>query len=394
MDAHKNYLKKALEAAKIREGFCAPNPPVGCVIVKDDQIIAEGYHFAAGQPHAEVVALSKAGEAAKNAIAYVTLEPCSHHGRTPPCTDKLISSNVSKVFYGFRDPNPQVYGKGEQALRDAGIGCEHIPMENIDDFYQAYAYWHQTGKPFITAKLAMSADHKIAGEKGARVQITGPECERFTHEQRKRSDAILTTVNTVNVDDPKMNVRLGDHVYTKRVYVIDREARLSPDAILFKTAKEVVVFHGDDAPVERLEVLKTLGAECVLIPFLCHPPRRRRIEQLFKFLDSRLRGNDVEGRGNDPSECRHDKKLKHLDFNEITQDIGKRGDYRIWCEAGGCLFTSLVDNALIQKAYLYVSPKWLGENAYGVNIVPEKICRQYKQYQLGNDTVFELDLIE
>src|SRR4051812_18658128 len=135
------FLLKALELAKIRRGFCAPNPSVGAVLVLDNSIISEGYHLAPGEAHAEVNVLLQAGEQARGATLYVSLEPCCHTGRTPPCTEAIIRSGVSKVVYGFSDPNPVVAGKGEQQLKAAGIICEKVAVPEIDSFYESYAHW-------------------------------------------------------------------------------------------------------------------------------------------------------------------------------------------------------------------------------------------------------------
>ena len=144
----KQYLLKALELAESRRGYCWPNPAVGAVVVKDEQIIATGTHWAAGHPHAEVEALRRAGEEAKGATLYVTLEPCCHHGKTPPCTEAIIASKVKRVVFGFRDPNA-VASKGKEQLIAAGIDCEWVALPEIDRFYRSYAYWIEKKRPWV-----------------------------------------------------------------------------------------------------------------------------------------------------------------------------------------------------------------------------------------------------
>lgn len=245
---HETYLKRALELAKIRRGFCAPNPSVGAVLVKNNKIIAEGYHKGSGHPHAEVEALLHVSdEDIKDAILYVTLEPCCHtNKKTPPCTELIIQRGIKKVFYGFRDPNPQVAGLGEKELKEAGVECVQIEIAEINEFYKSYQYWWQTGKPFVTAKLAISLDGKIAGPNDQRVTITGTEAQQFTHQQRKLSDAILTTAKTIQCDDPLLNVRLDDEEYRKPVYVLERNTITPSNAKIFTSAERVIILRDLD----------------------------------------------------------------------------------------------------------------------------------------------------
>lgn len=253
-----SHLLSALELARERRGFCAPNPAVGAVIVKDGCVIATGAHWAAGLPHAEVDALSKLTlEESKDATVYVTLEPCCHWGKTPPCTDLLIQRQVKEVFYGFQDPNPQVAGQGHQALLSAGIKCTYLPSPEIDTFYASYVYWQKTGRPFVTAKLALSLNGCFAGSQGEPVAITGIELQHYTHQQRKYADAIFTTGRTIKADDPLLNVRLEGETYAKPVYVLDNQSLTPPTARIFNSASSVTLIQKKDLP----EVLDFIGSE-------------------------------------------------------------------------------------------------------------------------------------
>ncbi|MGB6976420.1 MAG: bifunctional diaminohydroxyphosphoribosylaminopyrimidine deaminase/5-amino-6-(5-phosphoribosylamino)uracil reductase RibD, partial [Gammaproteobacteria bacterium] len=244
MQQPSHYLLEALELAELRRGFCAPNPAVGAVVVKQGRVLATGYHKASGQPHAEAEALGSLGDEARGATLYVTLEPCCHLGKkTPPCTELLIARGIREVYYGFTDPNPQVAGLGAQALQAAGIPCKHVPLASIDEFYQSYAHWWQTRQPWLTAKLALSLDGKIAGAKGKRMNITGAELQQYTHTLRHQADALLTTARTILNDDPQMNVRLGDKVIAKPLYIIDRELYLPLTARIWQTAKTICILH-------------------------------------------------------------------------------------------------------------------------------------------------------
>jgi len=199
------YLEQALQMAQLRRGFCAPNPSVGAVIVSGETIISRGHHVAAGHPHAEVDALKKLPTVPKDARMFVTLEPCCHYGKTPPCTNAIIEAGIKEVIYAFRDPNPIVAGKGELVLQEAGIDCRQVSHPEIDRFYQSYAYWQANKKPWVTAKLAMTLNGKIAKEKGEPIAITSPALQEVTHQLRKQADGILTTVKTILADDPQLN---------------------------------------------------------------------------------------------------------------------------------------------------------------------------------------------
>ncbi|WP_304985754.1 bifunctional diaminohydroxyphosphoribosylaminopyrimidine deaminase/5-amino-6-(5-phosphoribosylamino)uracil reductase RibD [Coxiella-like endosymbiont] len=180
------YLKQALEFAEIRRGFCAPNPAVGAILVKDNKIISTGFHKRNGLPHAEVEAINSAGENVKGADLYVTLEPCCHYGKTPPCTDLIIKTGIKSVYYSLADPNPNVFNKGAQALKQAGIDCFLLEIPEIKSFYKSYSYWTANKRSWITIKLALSLDGKIAGIKGKPVALTGEELKLYTHEFRKK----------------------------------------------------------------------------------------------------------------------------------------------------------------------------------------------------------------
>ncbi|MES2614668.1 MAG: bifunctional diaminohydroxyphosphoribosylaminopyrimidine deaminase/5-amino-6-(5-phosphoribosylamino)uracil reductase RibD, partial [Bdellovibrionota bacterium] len=234
---HEIFLERTLQLAESRRGFCAPNPSVGAVVVKNGKIIAEGFHWERGKPHAEIEALNKIGDEAKGSHLYVSLEPCCHYGKTPPCTKAIIERGIAKVVYGFQDPNPIVCGKGEAQLRAAGVECQFHPTQSISHFYRSYSYWHKTKKPWVTLKIALSFDGKVSGPQGDPVQITGLECQKFTHENRKKSDAILTSAKTIICDNPQLNARIDNEINAKKVYILDRNLSLPLNAKIFKTAQ-------------------------------------------------------------------------------------------------------------------------------------------------------------
>jgi diaminohydroxyphosphoribosylaminopyrimidine deaminase/5-amino-6-(5-phosphoribosylamino)uracil reductase len=233
-DSH--YLCAALTQAQVNRGFCSPNPAVGAIIVKDHKVLATGFHLGPGTHHAEVDAIKKLSPAeTAGATIYISLEPCCHFGRTPPCTDALIQAGIKRVVYGYEDPNPLVKGKSQSLLQAANISCDYLPIAEIDAFYQSYSHWHLTKMPFITAKIALTLDGKMAGKLGQPIAITGPALQEFTHQSRKLSDAILTTAETILKDDPQLNIRLKNTIFTKPIYILDRQLKVSPEARIFST---------------------------------------------------------------------------------------------------------------------------------------------------------------
>ena len=202
------YMLKALELAEKAWGQTSPNPLVGAVVVKDDKIIGHGYHHRAGEAHAEINALRDAGKSAKGADIYVTLEPCSTFGRTPPCTQAIIEAGIKRVFVGSVDPNPAHAGKGLEILEKAGIKTEcGIEKEACDKINEAFFHWITTGKPFVVLKMAMTLDGKIATEDGQSKWITGPAAREHVQYLRKWCDAIMVGAETVRQDHPGLIVR-------------------------------------------------------------------------------------------------------------------------------------------------------------------------------------------
>ena len=201
-------MSHALELARRAEGRVSPNPPVGAVLVRDGAVIGSGFTQPPGQSHAEVVALREAGEAARGAALYTTLEPCSHHGRTPPCTDAIIEAGVAEVHAAMLDPNPNVRGGGMAILADAGVSTRIGESEaKARRLLEAYVKYVTTGTPFVTAKFAMSLDGKIATSRGDSKWISGEKARRAVHRLRAASDAIMVGINTVLADDPQLTAR-------------------------------------------------------------------------------------------------------------------------------------------------------------------------------------------
>jgi diaminohydroxyphosphoribosylaminopyrimidine deaminase / 5-amino-6-(5-phosphoribosylamino)uracil reductase len=322
-------MQRALALAARGLTTTQPNPRVGCVIAQHGRIIGEGWHEHAGEAHAEVLALRAAGGQAAGATAYVTLEPCSHHGRTPPCTDALIQARVARVVYAVADPNPLVNGQGDAALRAAGITVDPGLMEQeAAELNVGFIQRMRTGRPWVRVKLAMSLDGRTALESGLSRWITGTAAREDVHRWRARSSAIMTGVSTVLADDPRLNVRLpecgiSDDRQPLRV-VLDGALRTPPQARLFTTAGEVLILTAVPATDPRWEprcaALAALGA---------------RIETLPAAADGLALPGVLE-------------RLGELEVNELQ------------VEAGATLAGELLRQRLADELLLYVAPKLLG----------------------------------
>ncbi|MGK6312838.1 bifunctional diaminohydroxyphosphoribosylaminopyrimidine deaminase/5-amino-6-(5-phosphoribosylamino)uracil reductase RibD [Neorhizobium sp. DT-125] len=241
-DDDRRFMAAALELSRRHLGLTGTNPSVGCVIVKDGEIVGEAVTAPAGRPHAETQALDIAGGKARGATVYVTLEPCSHYGRTPPCANALVEAGVARVVVCLTDPDPRVSGRGLAILRDAGIAVETGLMEEEGRRALAGYLMRQTkGRPYVTLKLAVSADGKL-GRRGEEVAITGPEARAEVHRLRAQSDAILVGIGTVLSDDPELTVRIpGMEDRSPLRIVLDRRLQLPLDSKLVRTARDVPV---------------------------------------------------------------------------------------------------------------------------------------------------------
>lgn len=318
------FMARAVELARRGEGRTAPNPPVGAVLVRDGGIVGEGYHPAAGQPHAEIFALRAAGDQAQGADLYVTLEPCCHQGRTGPCTEALIAAGVSRVFYGCLDPNPRVAGEGIARLQAAGIAAAVVPLgSSCRRLIAPFAKHIVTGRPFITLKAAMTLDGQLATSRGESQWISGPESRERAHRMRDRADAVLTGSGTVLADNPRLTVRLAeDGVRNPARVVLDGRLRTSPAAAVYAA----------EAPGRRLLVTADDHDEPLLAPY-----RAVGVEIV-----------QVPRRGN------------HLDLARVMSELGILGLQSILVEAGGTLNAALLRAGEVDRLCLFVAPLLFG----------------------------------
>jgi len=314
-------MARALRLAARGQGRTSPNPMVGAVIVSGDTAVGKGYHKEIGGPHAEIWALREAGDQAAGATLYVTLEPCSHQGRTPPCTDAIIQAGIRKVVAAVGDPNPQVCGKGFEQLRRAGMRVEvGVLEEDARRLNAAYFKHVQTGLPFVSLKAAMSLDGKIATVSGESRWITGEKARAVGHRLRASHDAVLVGIGTVLADDPQLTVRRARGRSPLRV-VVDSAGRTPLDAALL-SADEVppVITVGEDAPVERIDKLRQAGADVWMLP--C-----------------------AEGR---------------VDLPALMRRLGKRDVQSILVEGGGTLSAALLAADMVDRVYFFLAPMIIG----------------------------------
>lgn len=324
---HQQFLLLALEQARKGQGQCAPNPCVGAVAVQNGIIIAQAWHQGAGTPHAEQLLLAQFPPKTPGVTVYSTLEPCNHWGRTPPCVNALIEHGVEQVIFSFLDPNPVVASRNStQLLQEQGIKVSYIPLQEIEAFYTSYRYWLGTQRPRVTVKMAQTFDGKIAGPKGARIQLSNALCGQFTQEQRAAADVILTTGKTVRLDNPKMNVRLDGKEYGKPVAILDTNLQLSGQEQIFSTAKHCHLYHCASTERAFTELAKSSG-------------------------DSEVSFYKIS------------QKDGTMDLSAVFAHLGSLGFHDVWVEAGGTLFSALHKQGLVHRTYLYLVPRNLGPDA-------------------------------
>jgi len=313
------YMKRALNLAKKAEGMTSPNPLVGAVLVKSGRILAEGYHLRPGLPHAEAIALEKAGSRARGSTLYVNLEPCCHlDKRTPPCAQAIIKAGVKRVVIGMIDPNPKVSGRGIELLKKAGIKVQAgLLEEEAKRLNEIYIKHITTGLPFVILKIAMTLDGKIATETGESKWITSPESRRYVHRLRSKVDAVLTAIGTVKADDPELTVRLVQGRNPIRV-VIDPELEIPPQAKVLRTPPTTIIFT-------KTEVRNTIAD-------LCFPE-----------------GVEIEYFNSE-----------RLDLKEAMKSLYQRGITSVMIEGGASLNCYALKDGIVDKVMIFIAPKIIG----------------------------------
>src|SRR6202158_3011106 len=260
------YMRRALRLAARAAGRPSPNPMVGAVVVRGDTIVGEGFHRAAGEPHAEVIALAKAGDAARGATLYTTLEPCAHHGRTPPCVDAIVKAGVRRVVAAMRDPDPRTDGKGFRQLKASGVAVEQGVLEaEAHRLNEGFVSRVRRGRPFVLVKLATTLDGRVTAR--GRRYLVGKRAMREVHRLRDRSDAVLVGIGTILADDPQLTVREVTGRDPLRV-IVDTDARTPPTAkvVRAKDPQRTVLFVARDADTRRTNKLREAGVLISTLP--------------------------------------------------------------------------------------------------------------------------------
>ena len=317
------YMQRAIELARNTLGSASPNPSVGAVIVNNGTIVGEGWTQPDGGPHAEIVAIERAGDAARGATIYTTLEPCCHYGRTPPCTTALMKAGIAEVRTAILDPDPRVNGEGIAEMERAGLKVSlGLCANDATQVIESYVHRTSTGLPFVIAKFAMSLDGKIATSSGESQWISGEEARRHTHNLRRTADAVMVGVGTALADDPQLTARDSDNTSLERQplrVVVDSTGRVSPASKLFSSPGRVLVATSAIDRVAK-SALQGVGAEVVQLP-----------------------GSD--GR---------------VDIAALMLLLVERGVNSVLIEGGGTLLASLIEQGLVSKVEAIVAPMLIG----------------------------------
>lgn len=356
------YMRRAMELAERGVGFTNPNPMVGAVIVKGGKVIGEGWHERCGEWHAERNAFKNCTVSAEGATMYVTLEPCCHYGKTPPCTEAIIEHGIARVVIGMEDPNPLVAGKGIAFLREAGIEVVcGIEEEALREQNRVFLKYISTRLPWVALKAAMTLDGKIATRTGDSKWITGAEARAYVHELRHRFMAILVGIGTAVADDPLLNCRIeGRGVRQPIRVVVDSNARLSLESQLVQTAEEyrTIVAYTRFAPEERVKALREAGVEMLL--------------------------------------CEEKEGL--VDVRNLLELLGQFGIDSILLEGGGNLNYTFLSEGLVDELYAFVAPKIVGGmsaktpvEGTGVEKMADAINLELKNVlNIGDDVLLKL----
>lgn len=322
-DADVRFLRRALRLARRGLGRTSPNPAVGAVVVRDGEVVGEGFHEGPGRPHAEVVALAEAGERARGATLYVSLEPCTQHGRTPPCAPQVIEAGIARAVIGCIDPSPREQGAGSAALAAAGIDVVVGELvTEAEDLIAGFSSRVLRARPLVTVKLAMSLDGRVAAADGSSRWVTGPTARRDVHRLRGWSDAVLTGIGTIAADDPSLTCRLRGYKGRQPLRVVlDSTGRISPGATVLDEAAPTLVCTTAKAPEEALAEIRARGAEVMRFP-------------------------SRDGR---------------VDLAAVLAELGRREVCDLLIEGGPTVAGECVERGLADRFVFYLAPKLLGQ---------------------------------
>jgi diaminohydroxyphosphoribosylaminopyrimidine deaminase/5-amino-6-(5-phosphoribosylamino)uracil reductase len=318
------FMERALDLAVKGEGYTSPNPMVGAVVVKDGQVMGEGYHEIVGGPHAEVNALDAAGARAKGATLYVTLEPCNHTGRTPPCTRKILEMGIERVVLAMKDPNEKVAGGGAEFLKRHGIRVTiGVCEEKSRKLNEAFIKYVRSGRPFVMTKCAATLDGRIATRAGDSRWVTGQKARQFVHRLRHRVDAIMVGINTIQADDPSLTTRLKNQEGRNPARIIlDTHLSISPDARVLSqdSASETILATGGTAASDKKNTIEKTGARVLEVPL----------------------------------------KNGLIDMSALMDQLGGMELTSLLIEGGSRVLASAFNAAVVDKVFFFYAPKILG----------------------------------
>lgn len=342
-----DFMQRALDLAEKGKGKVAPNPFVGCVIVKDGKILAEGYHKKFGGEHAEVVALKRLGFQARGATMYVTLEPCHHYGKTPPCVDAVIQSGIKRVVIALKDPNPKTNGKSIRKLKKAGIEVTtKVLEENARWQNRFFIKSIQTGMPYVIGKVAQSLNSKITTCKGKKGWITGKEARKYVQNLRQSVSAVLVGWRTVEIDDPQLNVRNKKHFQPRRI-VLDPELKIKTSYQIFtKHGGDLFILTSQKCDLKKKEKLEKAGAQVLKIPSL---------------------------------------KNGKLNLQSALRKLGTFGINSLLVEGGAGVFTQFAEQELVDEWQFLIAPRLITEQGLSAFCLNREIKLQPQELQIIGD---------
>lgn len=351
--SEQRFMERALELA-LSAPFTSPNPRVGAVIVKDGRIVGEGAHLGAGTPHAEALALDAAGDA-RGATLYVTLEPCAHEGRTPPCAPALVEAGVARVVVALPDPDPRVSGSGLELLQAAGIEVDAgLLEERAKRVNAAYLHQRRTGRAFLTLKLALTLDGRIAAADRTSRWITGEAARAYVHRRRLEADAVIVGSGTIAHDDPSLTTRAPEAPRQPAAVVVDSNGGVSADAALFSADRDVIVATIASVPHERQLVWKEAGAEVLVLP----PTTGDRV-----------------------------------DLRALLAELGRKGMLEVYCEGGAGLATALLAADLVERLELHHGAVMVGEGGPAIGDLGIGSMRDASRWTLVGCDIFGGDVV-
>lgn len=356
-----SYLEMAYGLAEKARGRASPNPLVGAVIVREDSIVGYGFHEAAGKPHAEIIALQQAGSLSRNATAYITLEPCVHWGRTPPCVDSLLQAQLKRVVVSSLDPNPLIFKKGIQKMKEAGIDVSVGLLEEKNrHLNEAYLKYITQKKPFVALKASLSLDGKMATKRLDSKWISSPKTREYVHLLRGEYDALLVGIQTLLHDDPRLTIR-HPHWKGKKIsrIILDSRLRFPLRARILSTLPQgkILVFTLKGASPRKKEVLQKKGVEVISLP----------------------------------------GSASRIDLKEVLLWLGKREIISLLIEGGSQVLTSIIEERLADKVFLTFSPKLIGGKSSpsflegeGVKFVRDSLSlKKMNYFQIDEDVIVE-----